>query len=53
MNGNEPRLQADLTTYFADPQAQCQQAETTDRHRGRVEHRLIPRQSGVLSLFAS
>src|SRR6266849_5802099 len=41
VKGNEPTLQADLTTYFADPQAQFQQAETTDRRRGRVESRLI------------
>lgn len=41
IKGNEPTLQADLTTYFADPQATFQPAETTDRHRGRVEHRLI------------
>lgn len=41
VKGNEPTLQADLTTYFADPHAQFQQAETIDRHRGRVEHRLI------------
>jgi predicted transposase YbfD/YdcC len=34
-------LQADLTTYFSDPHAQFQQAETTDRRRGRVESRLI------------
>lgn len=41
IKGNEPTLQADLTTYFADPHAQFQQAETTDRQRGRIEHRLI------------
>jgi predicted transposase YbfD/YdcC len=41
IKGNEPTLQADLTTYFADPYAQVQQAETTDRRRGRIEHRLI------------
>ena len=41
IKGNEPTLQTDLATYFADPQAQCQQAETLDRHRGRVEHRVI------------
>ncbi len=41
VKGNEPTLQADLTTYFSDPQAQFQQAETTDRRRGRVESRLI------------
>lgn len=41
IKGNEPTLQADLATYFADPHAQFQQAETLDRHRGRVEHRLI------------
>lgn len=41
VKGNEPTLQADLTTYFSDPHAQFQQAETTDRRRGRVESRLI------------
>ncbi len=41
IKGNEPILQSDLVTYFADPQAQFQQAETLDRHRGRIEHRLI------------
>jgi predicted transposase YbfD/YdcC len=41
VKGNEPTLQADLTTYFSDPHAQFQQAQTTDYHRGRVEHRLI------------
>ena len=41
IKGNEPILQADLATYFADPHAQFQQAETLDRHRGRVEHRVI------------
>lgn len=38
---NQPTLYADLATYFADPQAVCQQAETWDRRRGRVEHRVI------------
>ncbi len=41
VKGNEPTLQADLTTYFSDPHAQFQQAETTARRRGRVESRLI------------
>ena len=41
IKGNEPTLQADLATYFADPHAQIQQAETLDRHRGRIEHRVI------------
>jgi predicted transposase YbfD/YdcC len=41
IKGNEPTLQADLATYFADPHAHFQQAETVDRHRGRVEHRVI------------
>jgi len=38
---NQPTLYADLATYFADPHAACQEAETWDRRRGRVEHRLI------------
>jgi predicted transposase YbfD/YdcC len=41
IKGNEPTLQADLTTYFADPHAQFQQAETMDRQRGRIERRAI------------
>jgi predicted transposase YbfD/YdcC len=41
IKGNEPTLQADLATYFADPHAHFQQAETLDRQRGRVEHRMI------------
>jgi predicted transposase YbfD/YdcC len=38
---NQPSLYEHLATYFADPQALCQQADTWDRHRGRVEHRVI------------
>lgn len=38
---NQPTLYANLATYFADPYALCQQAETWDRRRGRVEHRVI------------
>lgn len=38
---NQPTLYADLATYFADPHACCQQDETWDRRRGRVEHRVI------------
>jgi len=41
IKGNEPILQANLITYFADPHALFQQAETIDRRRGRIEHRLI------------
>lgn len=41
VKGNEPTLQADLMTYFADPHAHFQQAETIDHHRGRIESRLI------------
>ncbi len=41
IKGNEPTLQADLATYFADPYAQFQQAETIDRQRGRIERRTI------------
>jgi predicted transposase YbfD/YdcC len=38
---NQPTLLQDLQTYFADPHAHCTQAETWDRHRGRMEHRSI------------
>ncbi len=41
IKGNEPTRQSDLATSFADPQAAFQQAETLDRHRGRIEHRVI------------
>jgi hypothetical protein len=41
IKGNEPPLQADLATYFADPHAQFQQAETLDRQRGRIESRTL------------
>ncbi len=34
-------LYADLTTYFADPQARYLQAETVERRRGRIEVRTI------------
>lgn len=38
---NQPTLLQDLRTYFADPYANCTEAETWDRRRGRVEHRCI------------
>jgi predicted transposase YbfD/YdcC len=38
---NQPTLYADLVTYFADPAAYYTQAETWDRHRGRIEVRRI------------
>jgi predicted transposase YbfD/YdcC len=38
---NQPTLYANLATYFADQEAVCRQAETWDRRRGRVEHRVI------------
>jgi predicted transposase YbfD/YdcC len=41
IKGNEPTLQADLATYFADPHGEIQQAETMDRQRGRIERRAI------------
>ncbi len=41
VKGNQPTLYAHLATYFADPYAVCQRAETWDRRRGRVEHRVI------------
>lgn len=41
VKGNQPTLYADLATYFADPLARFQQAETRDRHRGRCEVRTI------------
>ena len=53
IKGNEPTLQADLATYFADPHAQFQQAETLDRHRGRVEHRVIRVSQELCSYRAS
>jgi predicted transposase YbfD/YdcC len=41
VKGNQPTLSADLATYFADAQACYLQAETVDRHRGRIEVRPI------------
>jgi hypothetical protein len=41
VKGNQPTLYADLAPYFADPHACCEQDETWDRGRGRVEHRVI------------
>jgi predicted transposase YbfD/YdcC len=41
IKGNEPTLQTDLATYFADPHAEVQQAQTLDRQRGRLESRAI------------
>jgi predicted transposase YbfD/YdcC len=41
VKGNQPTLYADLSTYFADPQARYLQAETVDRRRGRLEVRTI------------
>lgn len=41
VKGNQPTLYADLETYFADPQARYLQAQTVDRHRGRLEVRTI------------
>jgi predicted transposase YbfD/YdcC len=38
---NQPTLLLDLQTYFADPQARGEEAETWDRQRERVEHRCI------------
>lgn len=47
--GQRAALQADLTTYFADPHAHFQQAETVDRHRGRVERRTTQMGSEICS----
>jgi predicted transposase YbfD/YdcC len=41
VKGNQPNLYADLATYFADPHALFQEAETVDRRRGRHEGRHI------------
>ena len=41
VKANQPELQADLATYFADPAARCTQAQTLDRRRGRVERRVL------------
>jgi predicted transposase YbfD/YdcC len=38
---NQPTLYADLATYFADTHGSFQCAETWDRRRGRLEHRVI------------
>jgi predicted transposase YbfD/YdcC len=41
VKGNQPTLYGNLALYFADPHAVCQSAETWDRRRGRIEHRVI------------
>jgi predicted transposase YbfD/YdcC len=38
---NQPTLYADLQTYFNDPEACYEQAQTIDRHKGRLEVRQI------------
>lgn len=38
---NQPRLQAELAAYFADPHATMRTAQTIDRRRGRTETRTL------------
>jgi hypothetical protein len=38
---NQPTLYNDLQTYFNDPEACFEQAQTIDRHKGRLEARQI------------
>jgi predicted transposase YbfD/YdcC len=38
---NQPTLYTDLQTYFSDPEASCEQEQTIDRHKGRLEVRQI------------
>jgi predicted transposase YbfD/YdcC len=38
---NHPTLYADLQTYFSDSEASYEQAQTSDRHKGRLEVRQI------------
>jgi hypothetical protein len=38
---NQPTLHADIQTYFSDPEASYEQAQTIDRHKGRPEVRQI------------
>jgi predicted transposase YbfD/YdcC len=49
---NQPRLLADLITYFADPAATYTQAETWDRRRGRIEVRRIKVSSEMTDYLA-
>lgn len=53
VKGNQPTLYADLQTYFADPDAQYQQAETIDRRRGRTEVRTIKVSTEMNSYLAT
>jgi predicted transposase YbfD/YdcC len=53
VKGNQPTLYADLATYFADPLARYQQAETLDPHRGRVEVRTIKVSSEMNTYLAA
>lgn len=41
VKANQPTLVSDLATLFADPRTAIQTAETTDRQRGRREHRRL------------
>lgn len=43
VKGNQPTLYADLTTYFADPQARYLQAQTIDHRRGRTASKSVLR----------
>lgn len=53
VKGNQPTLDADLATYFADPQARSLHAETVDRRRGRTEVRRINGRTEMNSYLAA
>jgi predicted transposase YbfD/YdcC len=49
---NQPPLLADLVTYFADPAARYVQAETWDRHPGRLEVRRLKASAKLTAYLA-
>lgn len=49
---NQPSLLADLVAYFADPAACYTQAETWDRHRGRLEVRRLKASTELTTYLA-
>lgn len=53
VKGNQPTLATDLAQLFADPLTQVQTAQTTDRHRGRHEHRRLEVTSDLADFLAT
>lgn len=47
VKGNQNALHADLVTFFTDPDACCTTAHTVERHRGRIERRMVRASTGL------